>query len=63
MKLNKECNICHMEIFSDANNKNYCKLCGMLIEENWVIKKIKGSVNYFCCKFCMRKYFSFKYGG
>ncbi|MEK6933158.1 MAG: hypothetical protein AABW56_05205 [Nanoarchaeota archaeon] len=61
MKLNKECEICHMGVTSDANSENYCKLCGMLIEENQIIKKIKGSINYFCCKLCMKKYFAFKF--
>ena len=66
MELNKECNICHMEIVSDVNNNYYCKLCGMLMDEKGVIKKIKGRINYFCCKLCMKKYFAFKfskYGG
>ena len=63
MNLNKECNICHMEIFSDSNNENYCKLSGMLLDEKGIIKKIKGRINYFCCKLCMKKYFAFKYGG
>lgn len=61
MDLDKRRNVCHKEIVSDANNKYYCKLCGMLVDEQDVIKKIKGSINYFCCKICMKKYFAFKF--
>jgi YHS domain-containing protein len=50
-----------MEIFSDSSNENYCKLCGMLLDETGVIKKIKGRINYFCCNLCVEKYFAFKF--
>ena len=61
MKTNKECNICKMEITSDATNDYYCKLCGMLVDKEGIVKKIKGSMNYFCCKVCMNEYFAFKF--
>ncbi len=61
MNFIKKCNICKMEIFSDARNNTYCKLCGMLIDNNSIIKKIKGNLNYFCCKTCMKIFFSFKF--
>ena len=61
MNLSKECEICKMEIFSDASNENYCKLCGMLLDETGIIKKIKGRINYFCCNLCQEKYFAFKF--
>jgi len=59
--LSKECEICKMEIFSGASSQDYCKLCGMLLDERGVIKRIRGRINYFCCKLCVKKYFAFKF--
>jgi len=50
-----------MEIFSGASSQDYCKLCGMLLDERGVIKRIRGRINYFCCKLCVKKYFAFKF--
>jgi hypothetical protein len=44
------CPICLQELKSDALVKNYCKLCGMIIEEN---KK-------FCSLECRNKFKKFK---
>ncbi len=41
------CLICEQEMISDISAKNYCKLCGMIIENN---------KNKFCCYDCEDKY-------
>jgi predicted amidophosphoribosyltransferase len=44
------CPICKQIITSDANTPNYCRLCGMAIEQ-------KGE---FCCEECKMEFKNFK---
>jgi len=44
------CPICEKEIMSDATITNYCKLCGMNIEN---------SRKEFCCSNCKNKFNEF----
>jgi predicted amidophosphoribosyltransferase len=39
-----ECPICKKDIASDAEQHNYCKLCGMAAEEDY------------CCPDCRKKF-------
>ncbi|MEK6886092.1 MAG: hypothetical protein AABX17_03945 [Nanoarchaeota archaeon] len=41
------CLICEQEMVSDILAKNYCKLCGMIIENN---------ESKFCCDDCENKF-------
>jgi len=55
----KECPICKKAIFSDANIKEFCSLCGMGIPEGYIKEKIinsNGKKLNFCCSRCLRIY-------
>jgi predicted amidophosphoribosyltransferase len=45
-----KCTICKQNMKSNATNPNYCRLCGMTIEQK----------QEFCCESCRKKYRNFK---
>jgi hypothetical protein len=55
----KVCPICSKPIRSDALIKEYCKLCGMLIDDaklQFIYDTPTSDSFYFCCEKCLKMY-------
>jgi YHS domain-containing protein len=55
----KVCPLCSKPVRSDALIKEYCKLCGMIVDDSelqFIYDAPTGDSFYFCCEKCMKTY-------
>jgi len=65
MMIEKICPLCSKPVRSDALTREYCKLCGMIINytEPLRVYTTKEEINhYFCCRKCMNTYLTNLFG-